>query len=276
MNSKLNIGQKGISLVEVLVVLVIVSVLIVAAVAQFGDAETRFQTQNVARELKVNFERARFDSVKRRPTTVNDMARIVINDATSFSVLVDQDQNSTLEPTDTRTINFGNRGDVKIIAAGMTFPITVAFDRKGHITAIDNSGTLVTPNFIICDNCTESTITPQNSFQISVSPTGTITMLQNGETLPSHANPTTTTINGGFEVDNMLTVQNGTIPNGTPAPTPTPDPTPNPTATPTPSTATPTPTPNTRQNICQRQERPAQTGCHCQSPMTINGDGHCK
>lgn len=73
-------------MIELIVVVVVVSVLVLFAVATFGDAGDVFDTQNVARELKVNMERARFDSVKRRPSNVGEMAKIVIVGATSFTV----------------------------------------------------------------------------------------------------------------------------------------------------------------------------------------------
>jgi prepilin-type N-terminal cleavage/methylation domain-containing protein len=272
-------NQSGVSLVELLIVLVIISILIVAAVAQFGDAGDRFETQNIARELKVNFERARFDSVKRRPTTINDMSRVVINDDTSFSLTIDADKSGSIETTDTKNISFGGRTDVKIIATGMSFPVTVAFDRKGHISAIDSSGTTVTPTFVICDNCTAGNYLTSSYYIVSVSPTGTVTMLNKGETLPSHLDPTTTNVNSDYEIDPMITVLSGVIPVGTPVSTPTPDPTPIPTATPTPTptpSATPTPTATPVQNICRRNERPLDTGCSCQTPYRIHSNGQCK
>ena len=57
--------QAGVSLIEVLIVLVIVAVLVTIAIAQFSRPKEVFQRQNIAREFKVALERARFDSVKR-------------------------------------------------------------------------------------------------------------------------------------------------------------------------------------------------------------------
>ena len=59
-------GQAGISLVELLVVIVIIAIVASVALMRRGSANEQFQRQNASRELKTAFERARFDSVKRR------------------------------------------------------------------------------------------------------------------------------------------------------------------------------------------------------------------
>src|SRR5690606_12428047 len=56
----------GFSFVELMVVIVIIVIVATLALMQRGSANEQFQRQNVARELKVALERARFDSVKRR------------------------------------------------------------------------------------------------------------------------------------------------------------------------------------------------------------------
>src|SRR5436190_19131342 len=61
---KLN-DQSGVSLAETLIVVAIISIVASLAYFKMGTANVQFKRQNVARELKVAFERARFDSVKR-------------------------------------------------------------------------------------------------------------------------------------------------------------------------------------------------------------------
>ena len=58
-------AQGGFSFVELLIVVAIIAVVSTLAFFRMGTANTQFQRQNVARELKVAFERARFDSVRR-------------------------------------------------------------------------------------------------------------------------------------------------------------------------------------------------------------------
>jgi Tfp pilus assembly protein FimT len=176
-------SQSGASLVEILIVLVITVILATFAIAQLGQSKTNLQRQNVARELKINLERARFDSVKRRAANAADMARVTIDSATSFSVSTDLNQNGTIDASDTRQINFGS-GDARIVGIG-TFPVTISFDRRGHIIVTNGS-----PNFTVCNACTTTNpATAQNSNTIWISPTGTVSMTAGGETQPTFAPP---------------------------------------------------------------------------------------
>ncbi|MDQ3800369.1 MAG: prepilin-type N-terminal cleavage/methylation domain-containing protein, partial [Acidobacteriota bacterium] len=107
-------SQKGFSLLELLIVVVIVGIVAVLAMTQFGKTETRFQRQNIARELKVYLERARFDSVKRRAANRNDMARVVVTSATAFNVTTDMNLNGTIDSADTRFLSLNGRTEARI------------------------------------------------------------------------------------------------------------------------------------------------------------------
>lgn len=274
--------QGGFSVTEVLVVIVIISVIVVFAVAQFGGSRASFQTENVARELKVKLERARFDSVKRRPTAVTEMSRVVITSETSYSVTIDLNQNNRLETSETVITDFSGRTNARILRGGMSFPVTILFDRRGHITARDSSGADVTPVFTICNGCTGDDEDEADTFIVALSATGTVAMYRAGDAPGSVSDPTVTDVGTGSDIDPMVSIQENTAPPaGTPAPTPTVTPTPTPSATPSPSamptpspisSATPTPTPH----LCQRNERPAQTGCFCLAPMSVQSNGQCK
>lgn len=283
--------ERGMSLIEVIVVVLIISILVVFAVAQFGEASTVFETQNVARELKVNIERARFDSVKRRPELVTDMSRIVLLSSTSFSVSIDLDQDGVLENTETRTIDYSGRSNVRIVGQALTFPVTMVFDRRGHVTTTDGIGTEISPLFIICDGCT-SFLDADNptSYFIRISPTGTVSMYDNGQMPASVQNPTVTSVNSNTSIEPLVSTAPGAIdltgvtgfpvpPPPSPSPSPTASPSPVPTVTPTP-TSTPIPTPTPSQTpppvACARNERPATTGCVCMPPMSVNGSGRCR
>jgi prepilin-type N-terminal cleavage/methylation domain-containing protein len=276
MNSVKTKDQSGFSLAEVLVVIVIISIIVVFAVAQFGNSADSFETENIARELKVRFERARFDSVKRRPANVVDMSRVVINNETSFSYSMDSNQNNQLETSETQTVDFSGRTNIKILQNGMNFPVTVIFDRRGHITATDGLGAEINPAFTVCNNCTSETANNSNALIVALSATGTVSMYHWDESPPDLHDPTVTTIGSNTDIDPMIAIQeNVPAPAGTPAPTPTITPTPTPEGSPT-ASATPTPTPTPPPDICERSERPAQTGCICMSPMRILGNGQCK
>ena len=61
-------SESGFSLIEMLIVLVLIGVLTTIALMQLGSSRTDFERQRISREFKIYLERARFDSVKRRPT----------------------------------------------------------------------------------------------------------------------------------------------------------------------------------------------------------------
>jgi Tfp pilus assembly protein FimT len=268
-------NQKGISITELLIVLTITAILVAFSVAQFGNAADIFETQNAARELKVNLERARFDSVKRRPSTTADMSSVTIENATKLTVKIDLDQNGVIDANDSREIEFSFSGEARIVSETLSFPVTVSFDRRGKAIAVDSIGNVVDPYFIVCNNCTYATLASSEAYVVDVSATGTLAMYVNGEIPGTLIDPTVTTITGTDDVDPMITIAaGGAAPAGTPAPTPTPDPTPTITPTPIP-TATPTPTATPELVFCVRRERPAVTGCICSAPMRVRGNGQC-
>src|SRR5687768_2574274 len=89
-------SESGVSLVELMVVVLIIAIVISIAVFSPGNANEQFKRQNAARELKVAFERARFDSVKRRAdatgTPTVPLAYVRIDNATQFTLVTDANQ----------------------------------------------------------------------------------------------------------------------------------------------------------------------------------------
>ena len=211
---KLN-SQSGQSLIEMLVVLAIVGIVTVIAVFSLGNARNNLQRKNIAREFKVSLERARFDSVKRRVADDNAMARVTINNATSFSLATDLNRNGTIENSDVHQVNFTN-SNVRIVGNNLTFPVTIRFDRRGFATATNSLGAEISLNLEICENCTVATANSSNADTISVSPTGTVLMMEGNETLPTFQNPNTSVVSGGSQINPLVTVTQ------TPQATPTP------------------------------------------------------
>lgn len=265
-------SQRGFSVVELIIVVLIMSILVVFAVAQFGDASTVFETQNVARELKVNLERARFDSVKRRPDNPLDMARVLILDMNTIAVALDRNQDGILQTSEMKTIDFAGRNDVKIVGEGVSYPVAMVFDRRGHVTTRNSLGVVIDPLFIVCDECTSfaDAETPTSYF-IRLSPTGTVSMYDNGQTPSTIADPTVTAVTTTSEIEPMVSTAPGALDLTGITGSVVPFPTVNPSPTPLP-TASPTPTPL----ICRTNERPSVTGCVCLSPMAIRSDGRCR
>ncbi len=185
-----------------MIVLVIMSIIVTFAVARFGSANTNFKRQNISRELKVNLERARFDSVKRRAEvvgTVDSRAEVKITSPTSFTVKTDINQNGTLDASDTKTINFAGQSNIKIVDRDndgkqlFDFPVTIKFDRYGRIEAKDRLAKDITPLFTISTD-EAANISAANADVIYVSPSGTVAMLKGGESNPTFTSPAGITV----------------------------------------------------------------------------------
>ncbi len=296
-------SESGQSIIELLLVLMVGGILVAMAVTRLGNAQNNLQRQNLAREFKVNFERARYDSVKRRAEMIGGVdhrARVRINGETSYSVVTDMNQNGVLNYSeaggvltgpDVRQIDFSDRGRIRLLGAGFSFPVNIRFDRRGHITAQDSAGNEITPIFYFCEgDCTVETANVSNANIIVLSATGTVAMLNGGEPIPPYQDPTVTSVNVGKDINPWVVVtdENQTsfpAPGPSPTPSPTPASTPSstpastPAATPTASpsstpTATPSSTP-TPVKYCNKGDKPSATGCYCRLPLTVRSNGRC-
>ena len=281
-------SQAGFSFIELMIVITIAIILATFALMQFGASRENLHRQNVAREFKNVLERSRFDAVKRRPGSDSDMSVVRVLSQTSFSYTTDRNQNGIIDGTaETTTVDFSQRGDVKISSEGHVFPITIAFDRRGQITVENGAGLPANALFYFCNgDCTPATATPANSNIVYVSPTGTVAMMRGGESVPSFENPAVTSIASTFAVNPLLSVWEGDGTEETPTPTPAVSPTPTPTPTPTPSpsgTPSPTPTPSPSPMpspspspvACASGQKPATTGCTCVAPKWVRKNGKC-
>ena len=270
MQSRKKREQIGASLTEVLMVLAVAAVLVVIAVPRFGSATNNLSRQNIAREFKVDLERARFDSVKRRAGTCSDMSRVTVN-RTSFSVTTDLNQNGTLETAETQTVNFAGRSDVTIVGYGVALPVTIRFDERGRAVLSDcvSVPPANIPLFFFCNgSCGPETANAQNSNVIFVSPTGTVAMLNGGQTMPTFGNPSVTNVNANTQINPMLAVWQPATATATPSATSTPSP-----------TNTPTPAPTATPYYCHvgsPWQSPAVDGCICQAPQWVRSNGQCK
>jgi Tfp pilus assembly protein FimT len=282
MNKYASTSESGKSVIEMAIVLVIAGILVTFAVIQLGNSQNNLKRQNIARELKVSLERARFDSVKRRPSLESEMSRVVINSASSFTVRTDLNQNGTLDASDFREVNFSST-TTRIVGSNLTFPLYISFNRFGQIIVRNSAGTLISmPDLTLCDNCTLATANESNANTIVVSPTGTVAMLPGIQTQASVKNPNVTSVDENLQIKCSVTVSDEPCDssNTTSTPAPTATPTPSPTPSPGPSvTPTPTPTPTSNPTplpVCTRNQKPTQDQCICQSPMSVRSNGKCQ
>lgn len=195
---KLN-SERGLTLIEILIVLTVIAIASTFAISQFASSKSTLQRQGIVREFKVYLERARFDSVKRRAVD-NDKSRVILNSPTAFTVISDTNLNGTIHNTngtfeagDIRQVDFTKRSATQIIVSNtLNYPVTILFDQLGHITAKDNLGNDVNPVFTICSsNCLDTSSNNPNSTVISVSTTGTVAILENGQTASALPMPVT-------------------------------------------------------------------------------------
>jgi prepilin-type N-terminal cleavage/methylation domain-containing protein len=212
---KKDTAQSGFSIIELIIVLLVLAIMVVFALTPFKNSKTVFKRQNFAREMKVSLERARSDSIKRRATAENSMARVTIESAVSFSLSTDLNQNQVIENSEIKHVNLAGSG-IKIVGDNLVFPVTVKFDRRGFITATNGGGTEISPNFTVCENCTTATANSKNSSLISISPTGTVVMLKGGEIPPTFESPTVSTVNNGSQINSLAVVSASPQPTATP------------------------------------------------------------
>jgi prepilin-type N-terminal cleavage/methylation domain-containing protein len=184
-------NQRGVSLVELLIVIALIVVVSTLALMQFRTPSIQLKRQNVAQELKSAFERARFDSVKRRATGSAQASVVVAPN--SFTLKTDIDRDGNIE-TDEDRVN--TSWDAAISIRQQSGPIspsvTVTFNQRGEITSTGDTA------FLVCNgNC--STSTSGNSSLVIVTATGTVNLLPGGNAVPTFSPPS---------VSNVSTVAN--------------------------------------------------------------------
>lgn len=202
-------SQRGVSIVELLIVFVVIGVLSAIAIPNLMNANGGLQRQNVARQLKSYFERARFDSVKRNAFNSDELAKVVINSSTSFSLALDTNYNGRIENTEISNMPFANGNGVKIVGNNLIFPVTITFNNRGQAKAIDGTNTAISPVFTVCEkNCTSATADPSNSETLWVSPTGNVDLVKTGDIYLDPATPDISVINTGSKINPMAKLGN--------------------------------------------------------------------
>jgi prepilin-type N-terminal cleavage/methylation domain-containing protein len=183
--------QSGFSILEIVIVLAVTGILMTIAVITFGGAKTDLQRQSIAREFKNYLERARFDSVKRRAAAPADQASIVLTSSRAFTANLDFDEDRVLRANESRVVDFTQRSATQIYVSdvGLNYPVTISFDQRGHATATDSLGGAVSPiTFTICSSSNCSPTSPDRTV-ISLSPSGTVAILRNGQSVLNNPTP---------------------------------------------------------------------------------------
>jgi prepilin-type N-terminal cleavage/methylation domain-containing protein len=189
-------GQRGATLIEILVVIIIIAVVASLALMQRGTANAQFQRQNISRQLKVAFERARFDSVKRRADTSGTQANVAVTGST-FTLTV----NGLATTTD-----FGAQNIVIANSGGTTLATTyvVYFNQRGE--AVDNTGAYITPELLVCNGTCPNPLTNDKSDRLLVTRTGTVNLLAGPAAPPSFNAPPVTDVPNTNGIKQFVTV----------------------------------------------------------------------
>ena len=156
-------GERGISIVEMLIVVAMISIVATFAVMRIGTAQRAMGLTNSAREFMGWLEKARLDSLRRHPMSSAEMASITINSATSYSITIDQNGDGTLDPQRTFTMP-GTHGAT---FAGITIPTTIYYNWRGR--PVDSAGNPINLAFNLQD-------TSGNSNPINLSDAGDATL----------------------------------------------------------------------------------------------------
>ncbi len=197
-----SVSDAGFSLVELLVVIGIICVLSAIAVMQLTTSNQRFIRQNAARELKAAFERARFDSVKRRPTSIGAFAKVALTQS-SFTLTADTNLNGTLEAADDLLRDLSGTSVVMAGSGGTALPTTVYFNQRGE--AVNSSGASISPVFLVCGGSC-SAPTSANANIVLVTPTGTVNLLPGDAAIPSFPTPNVTSVPVSSDVSKVVSI----------------------------------------------------------------------
>jgi prepilin-type N-terminal cleavage/methylation domain-containing protein len=175
-------GQAGFSYVELMIVIVIISIVAAMAMMQRGSANEQFQRQNAARELKVAFERARFDSVKRRADGGSAPFASVSISADSFTLRTYRnDTNGVATANDQTTPLPTGVVIARHDGTALGTPV-VSFDMRGETSQSPP------PQFLVC-NVTCAGPSNATADIVLVTPTGTVNLLPGSASIPSFSNP---------------------------------------------------------------------------------------
>lgn len=131
----------GLSAIELLIVVAMISVLTGFAFIQIARARQLMTRANAAHQLAAYLEKARLDSVRRRPSTTPQMAQVSILNATFYSVTVDSNGDGTLDAP--QVISLPTDANLQF---DLPYPRTIYFNWRGR--TVDSDGNIANPSFV--------------------------------------------------------------------------------------------------------------------------------
>ena len=141
-------NDAGVTVLEVLIVLTMIAVISGFALMRIVRARQIMIRANAAQEFVGYLEKARLDSVRRRPLpTTAEMAQVSIVNANYYSVTIDADGNGTLDAP--KVIRLPVNTDLQFNG---TFPRTIYFDWRGR--TVNSTGTITAASAITISSAT--------------------------------------------------------------------------------------------------------------------------
>jgi Tfp pilus assembly protein FimT len=126
----------GVTVVELLIVIMMIAVISGFALMRIVRARQVMIRANAAQEFVGYLEKARLDSVRRRPLpTTAEMAQLSIVNATYYSVTIDANGDGALDAP--KVIRLPVNTDLQFNG---TFPRTIYFDWRGRV--VNSTGTI--------------------------------------------------------------------------------------------------------------------------------------
>lgn len=142
-NKKVN--ERGVSIVEILIVIVIVTAAVGFAFVNLVQGRRAVVRTKTATDFANYLQKARIDSMRRKPTDINQMAQIKVFNRKFYSVAIDADGDGNLDAPLVLTVPAEQ--DVAITGP---FPKTYIFDARGM--TVDSINHPVVPQPITVSN----------------------------------------------------------------------------------------------------------------------------
>ena len=131
----------GFTVFELLIVITMITVVTGFVVMQVVRARQVMIRDNAALEMMSYLEKARVDSVRRRPATAAEMAQVTILNSTFYSITIDSTGDGTLDAPQVLTLPAGANLDFQ-----PPYPRTIYFNWRGR--TVDAAGNLANPSYV--------------------------------------------------------------------------------------------------------------------------------
>jgi Tfp pilus assembly protein FimT len=143
-------GERGVSILEMLIMLLMVSVITGYALTRISGAQQFMRMENASREFMSYVDKARIDSVRRHagpPGTLPQpqMSSVTITGPRTYTVVMDFDGNGVVDAP--RNITIPQDQGVIFNTGATPLPITISFNWRGRAvsSAPSTLATYVTP-----------------------------------------------------------------------------------------------------------------------------------